>query len=160
MDSLGKYLTSIAAAAIICGVISKLYPKSSAGNSIIQMMCGVFMVLTAVSPWLKLPIYDFTAYVASFNQQADLASNWGIEEAEEYKRMLITEKVSTYILDKAAELGIVIDIEVILSEDEKSIPCGIIIKGEVPEEKKHQMEKLLENELGIRRADQIWIGSE
>ena len=160
MESLGKYLTSVAAAAIICSVISKLYPKGGAAGSVIQMMCGVFMMLTAVSPWLSVPVYDFTAYAQSFVQQADEARDWGKAEAEEYKRSLITEKVSTYILDKAAQLDMEIAVEVILSEDAQSVPCGIMIKGKVPEEKKYQMQKIIEEELGIRRADQIWTGPE
>lgn len=160
MESLGKYLTSVAAAAIISSVISKLYPKGRAASSIIQMMCGVFMMVTVVSPWLKLPVYDFTSYAQSFVQQADAAIDWGNAAAEEYKRTLITEKVSTYILDKAAQLDMEIEVEVILSADEQSIPCGIMIKGEVPEEKKYQMQNILEEELGIGRADQIWTGPE
>ena len=160
MEAVGRYLTSVAAAAIICGVISKLYPKSSTGGSIIQMLCGIFMLLTAVSPWVKLPVYDFEGYAASFSQQASLASNWGTEAAQEYKRTIITEKVSTYILDKAAQLGVEIDVEVSLTPDEQSIPCGVSIKGNVPEEKRLQMQKMLEDELGIGREAQIWTGSE
>ena len=72
--------------------------------------------------------------------------------------MYITEKVSTYILDKAEQLHLQVDVEVMLTEDEQSIPCGVTIKGTVPEDKKSQLERILETELGIGRSDQVWIG--
>ena len=95
MDSMGRYLTSVAAAAIICAVIEKLHPKSGTASAIIKMMCGIFMIMTVVSPWLKLQVYDFTAYAQSFSLQADEARVWGYEVAGEYKRAIISERVST-----------------------------------------------------------------
>ena len=158
MESVGRYLTSVAAAAIICAVIEKLHPKSGTASVILKMMCGIFMAVTAVSPWLKLQVYDFTAYAHSFSLQADEASAWGYEVAEEYKRAIITERVSTYILDKAAQLDLSIEVEVTLTTDEKSIPCGVVITGDVPEGKRIQLARILETELGIGRSDQIWTG--
>jgi len=148
MESMGRYLTSVAAAAIICGVIEKLHPKSGTASAILKMMCGIFMAVTIVSPWLKLKIYDFADYAQSFSQQADEAREWGYEVAGEYRRAIITEKVSTYILDKAAQLDLAIDVEVILTTDEQSIPCSVKIIGEVPEKKRIQLEHILETELG------------
>ena len=158
MESVGRYLMSVAAAAIICGILEKLYPKSGTAGTIIKMMCGVFMVLTAVSPWLKVSVYDFSAYAQSFSQQAYEASNLGLKAADEYRRTIISEKVTTYILDKAAQLDLQISVEVTLSDDERGIPCGLVISGAVPEEKKQKMQQILEEELGIGRADQIWTG--
>ena len=156
MESLGRYLISVAAAAIICSLLEKLNGKSSGASAIIKMMCGIFMAITVVSPWLKLRIYDFSAYADSFSQQANIARDLGIEEAEEYKRSLITEKVSTYILDKAAQMDLEISVEVFLTTDEQSIPCGVQIFGIVPADKKMQLSRMIEDELGIGRSDQVW----
>ena len=59
MESLGRYLTTVAAAAIICSVLEKFSGKGSAASATIKMMCGIFMVLTVVNTWLKLRVYDF-----------------------------------------------------------------------------------------------------
>ena len=98
MESLGRYLTTVAAAAIICSVLEKFTGKGSAASATIKMMCGIFMVLTVVNPWLKLRVYDFSAYAESFSEQACAARDSGMKAAEEYKRSIISEKVTTYIL--------------------------------------------------------------
>ena len=158
MESLGRYLTTVAAAAIICSVLEKFSGKGSAASATIKMMCGIFMVLTVVNPWLKLRVYDFSAYAESFSEQACAARDSGMEAAEEYKRSIISEKVTTYILDKAAGMDLKIAVDVMLTADEKCIPCGVTISGAVPEEKRLQLERILQEELGIGRSDQIWIG--
>ena len=158
MESLGRYLTTVAAAAIICSVLEKFSGKGSAASATIKMMCGIFMVLTVVNPWLKLRVYDFSAYAESFSEQACAARDSGMEAAEEYKRSIISEKVTTYILDKAAGMDLEIAVDVMLTADEECIPCGVTISGAVPEEKRLQLERILQEELGIGRSDQIWIG--
>ena len=156
MESVGRYLVSVTAAAIISSVIEKLIPKSGAGGAVIKMMCGIFMVLTAVSPWLKVQVYDLEAYARSFSEQAQAASDMGKDAAQEYRQSIIKEQVGTYILDKAATLDL--DIAVKVTLDGQDAPCGVEISGAVPEEERLIMEQFLEEELGIGRSEQIWTG--
>ena len=156
MESLGRYLISVAAAAIICSLLEKLNGKSSGASAIIKMMCGIFMAITVVSPWLKLQIYDFSVYADSFSQQAYIARDLGIEEAEEYKRSLITEKVSTYILDKAAREDISLTVDVIVGED--LLPERVELQGQWEEHTRQYLTELIERELGIAKGNQWWTG--
>lgn len=158
MEAMEQYILCVTAAAIICGAVMKLTSKFAASAAFMKMLCGIFMVITVTSPWLELPEYDLEEYVQSFSDQAHEASDRGAEAAEESKRSIIKETVTSYILDKAASMGMEIAVEVQLRADESAVPCGVCIEGDASAAQKLALQQYLEEELGIGMEDQQWIG--
>lgn len=158
MENMEQYVISVTAAAVICGAVMKLTSKFAASAVFIKMLCGFYMVITVASPWLELPEYDFAAYVQSFSAQAQEASSRGAEEAEEAKRTIIKQTITTYILDKAASMGMEITVQVQLREDDSAIPCAVQIEGDASAAQKQALQQYLEDDLGIGMEEQLWIG--
>ena len=71
---------------------------------------------------------------------------------------LIKQKTQAYILDKAHSFGCNPDVEVTLGDGPSPVPESVRITGEVPFSVRKDLEKLLEQELGISKENQQWIG--
>lgn len=157
MASLGKYLLGILACALICGIALELVGKKSGNGPLIRMICGVFMILCVVSPLLDIRIGPMSDLTGQIQQEADALTQDGKNLAQEYYRSVITQRTQAYILDKAVSLGADIEAEIVLSEDDTSVPKSVTVRGRISPYVKGLLSNWLESELGIATEEQTWI---
>ena len=157
MEALRQYVVSVVAAAIICGIVTGFLSKGNAGQ-IIKLICGLFLAFTVIRPIAKIDITDLSNFSLSFSKEAAEAVALGENLSRESIAEIIKEETEAYILDKAAALNAAPEVEVTVSDEEPIIPIAARISGERSPYAKQQLQRVLEEELGISKENQLWTG--
>ena len=157
MDGIRSYLISVICAAIICSIVATISSKKSANSAIIQMISGLFLAITMISPLVKIRLSDYSHYFDSFSMDAEMVVTMGEKAAAEEMRAIIISQTEAYILDKAVSMDAVIDVEVKLNDDYPPVPCEVTISGSVSPYAKETLSRYIANDLGISKEDQYWI---
>ena len=139
-----RYVLSLITAALLGGIITGILPSGSCGK-LLKLLCGVFLLAAVLRPLgeLELPDLDAQAAVAD-----------GLDFAQAQKRQVISQRLEAYILDKAAELGM--DIGVELTLDKTHCPQAALLTGSVSQSQRACLGEILETELGIPKECQHW----
>lgn len=155
--SLKAYIIRIIAAAIFCAIVKNLIGKSSAVSSIIKNLCGIFLVLTILSPVMNVDFHSITDHFYIFSEEANEYVDTGTQLSESSIRKSIKEHTEAYIVDKAASLKAELTVEVTLSDDEVPAPYSVMLKGRISPYAKSMLTQLISNDLGISKENQTWI---
>lgn len=158
MRSLGQYILSIALASLLVAIIGEFSDKKSATGTVIRMVCGLFLAFTVINPITELNFGILETFSENLRPDTASAVSTGTELAEESLHQIIKQETQTYILDKARLLGCTLEADVKVGEGEPPVPESVRITGEVPVHVRKEMELLLEQELGISKENQQWIG--
>lgn len=157
MESVKQYVISVTAAAIVCGVLNTMLKKGGM-HALVKLLCGFILAFTFLNPIGKLELMSLPDNSKpEYPSGSDMA-----QEGELYARNsmaeIIKEQTRAYILDKANELDLNLDVEVYLSEGAIPIPESVRITGQLSEYARQKMEAYLEKDLGIPKENQIWTG--
>ena len=151
-----SYILRIIAAAILCGILRVFLNEKNTVGKIGRLLCGLFMMITLLSPITQLSFKDITWYFEGLTEQAEEYANNGKLSAENSICGIIKEQTAAYILDKADGMGLEIAVEVELNEDHNPIPCGVTISGDASPYAKEIIRSYIEANLGIPKERQIW----
>lgn len=157
MESLRQYLISVAAAAIIGGVVKNLSDEKSTSGTVIRLITGLILVMTVLSPLVSLHLSDLPDLSESIMAEAKAVSSDGEELARQQMETVIMEQLEAYILDKAASHGVTLEVS-FRDFDESMVPRQVILRGKVSPYVKSQMQSEISAELGIAKENQVWTG--
>lgn len=157
MEGIREYLLSVICAAMICAVVHVLAGKKNAQFAIIRLISGLYMSLTLISPLVNIQLTDYREYFNSFSTDAEKAVSFGETAATDELRSIIKSQTEAYILDKAVSMDTVLNVEVTLNNENPPIPCGVTLTGSVSPYSKDVLSRLIVNDLGIAKEDQVWI---
>lgn len=124
----------------------------------LKLICGLFLAFTVAEPFATVSITDFTLFTADIHADAQAAVADGKEYVRISIRDIIKDETEAYILDKAEALGADIEVDVTVSGDYQPIPKTVCIAGSVSPYAKARLENMLEEDLGIGKEGQLWIG--
>lgn len=155
MAQLSEYVLRLTAAALICGLLLSLFGDGGL-KELVRLICSVFLAITVFSPLKSLDIPDFEEYFTTFSADAQDISRQGTEMAHSARLEHISDTLTAYILDKAASLGMQLQITLSLTPD--GCPEEILLTGEVPAKNRRQLSQWLTEQLGISKENQQWIG--
>ena len=154
MGALGQYAYGIMGGGLICTVILLLIPKGFSAP-IMKLLCGLFFSLSILNPLSGIDLsFDIQQWV-----QPVLAEDYAREGQALYRNHLaqcIKRETEEYILDKAADLGVSVSAEVILTESEIPVPEGAILSGTMEEEAKLRLQQIIRNDLNISKENLLW----
>lgn len=156
MDDLKQYLISVIIAAIVSGLILRFFQRNGAHTRLIKLLIGLFLSITVISPLTRIQFDRVITYFDEFEINAQKAVSDGTIQANQATETIIKDKATTYILDKASELGIEVEVDVTLTQTDPKTPCFVTIDGTVPAYKKQQLQKTIENDLGVSKENQRW----
>ena len=156
MEWIREYILSVTVAAIVCAIIRGLLAKKGTPASMGKLLTGIFMTLTILNPLVELTPGRIGEFAGGLDQQADAAVNEGEKIAANALLEDITERMRTYILEKADTLGANIQVELQMSNAIYPTPQRVTIRGDVSPYAKMRLKQVLQ-ELGIAEEDQIWI---
>ena len=154
MEGVSRYLLSISAAAIICGIAKATVDEKSAGGAMIRLIAGLIMTFTVISPVVEIDFGDIPALSSGISYDAEVVSEAGKEMALQEINSIISDELEAYILDKAASVGANIRVELRL---DGYVPAAVTIHGTVLPAAKQRLQKIFETELGIAKENQQWI---
>ncbi len=158
MHALGQYILTIGLASLIVAIIGEFSDPKSATGTAIRMVCGLFLAFTVMNPVTKLNMGILDAFSENLHPDAEAAVSAGAELADQSLREIIKQETQTYILDKARKMGYVLEADVTVGEGDPPVPEFVRITGSIPAHLQTNMEVLLEEELGISKENQQWIG--
>ena len=155
MQQLGQYVVSITAAALICGILLSVCREGTA-RSVIRLVCGIFLTITALSPMTDLSVPDFSVFASDHLAEGHAAASRGENQAKEETQERIRQHLEAYILDKASLVDAEITADILLSES--GYPETVRLAGAVSDTAKQQLQEIITNDLGIPKENQQWIG--
>lgn len=155
MEAITSYILSLSCGAILCSIILSISGTDGAGGSLRRMICGLFMAFLAISPLKDVNLEKFYQEMESYSDEADAAAQWGIAQAEGATAAIIKDQCEAYILDKAGELGM--EVEVYVSLDAQSrLPVAVSLTCSATPYQKQVLTDYIRETLGIERSQQQW----
>lgn len=153
MGVVREYLISVTAAALICSVAVKLVRNGTVG-AVIKLLTGILMALVVLMPLLQIRLGNLELYIDDVRSEAGIVAGNGETMAKKAMEEIISQRVQTYILDKAGSLGAVLSVHVGL---EDCVPCCVTLEGSISPYSKSVLQEYIRTQLGIDVEDQIWI---
>ena len=146
-----------AGAALISSAALKLAPKGGAKRAV-SLACGLLSVITVLSVVIKPDSDSLAQYMELYRERAEgIVENAVISDTPD-TRFIIESRLEEYILDKAALDGLTVDITASWSDKGFWYPTKAALGGNLTEEERDRVERLVEEELGIPKEGQIWTG--
>ncbi len=154
MEALREYLLRMCAAGVLCALVSGLLGKKGMIGAATKLLTGMLMLVTLLSPLVKLPLTSLDSVLTDITQEADSVAASGENSARQAMEAIIMEKTEAYILDKAKGYGGSITVSVTLNGE--SLPAAVQISGSISPYGKKQLQDSIEQELGIPMEAQTW----
>lgn len=156
METVAEYVIRIFIASAICSVLTAILSEK-ASKGLIKVICGIFMTVTIISPLKKIDFPNVINQLKHFEVfEYDDAIAAGVSQANQSQEVLIKERVTAYILEKAASLGMNIDIDLTTSGEPSYIPNSIKIYGNYSPYSRKVLTAYLSEEIGIPEEYQHW----
>jgi hypothetical protein len=118
------------------------------------MLCGGLMALSVLSPLAQIRIDQLTICWEDIQMEGQIHADEGRKVSDEAIKQRISGMTTTYILDKAATMGAVLDVEV---ELDGFLPCAVEMKGAVSPYVRSVLTAYIADQLGITKEAQRWI---
>ena len=158
MDLIRQYILGIVSAALICAIAFKMLDGKGVSAQLGKMVCGVFLMFTLLQPVSSFSLVSDVFSSESFYLDGESVAFEGQNSSREQLRAIISDRVEAYILDKASQYDAQLLITVYLSEEDIPVPESITLTGSISPYGKQQLQTMMEQELGIKKEDQKWIG--
>ena len=156
MESVKTYLLSIVAAAVVCGIITRLVGEKGTQGAMVKLIAGLFLAFTVIRPVADIRLDTLTDFT-------DLYTDAGVQAAAEGERMTkdalrssIKAQTEAYILDKAAGLDLNLEVEVTVSQDEIPVPNAVRLSGKASPYAKSRLQEIITQEIGVDKENQLW----
>ena len=157
MEWLQQYLVSVTAAGIICSIAKSACDGKTVSGSMIRLIAGIVMTVTVLSPVMTLKVDNLPDLAADWTIDAGAAVAEGKEMAAEQVNAIISDRVSAYILDKAAAFGAELYVEVRMPADGSGQPESVVLRGNVSPYAKSRLQRIIAEEILIPKENQQWI---
>ncbi len=158
MLSIRTYFLTLTAAAVLCGIVTSLLPGSGSASTLVKLISGVLLTLTALKPLLGVNldtvIRNWEWEQESVTASAELGENIARDAMGEH----IKSQCEAYILDKAGELGLNIAAHISLSTEGIPQPVSVTLEGAASPYARTWLQSVITRDLGIAKEDQRWIG--
>lgn len=154
MEAIRQYILTLVSASVVCSLVSRIIGKKQI-KGITDMVCGLFIAVTMMSPWLKLEIPDIRNYTQSFAMEAETAVRAGTDGASRQMHDIIKREVESYILKEAHYRNMNVDVEVSLDVD-SGIPNTVEITGETSPYERKVLSRYISHNLSIPEEAQKW----
>ena len=158
MGVIREYLLSVTGASALCGIVSAVTGKNTY-SGIIRLICGAFLLFTVTAPLVRAEFTALPIPGEELVKEAENAVLKGVDYAAQARARIIKEELEAYIMDKASGLDAQINPQITLTDDTPPIPAKVTIIGTWTPAAKSQLERILTQDLGIAKEQQIWMES-
>jgi len=156
MEGMKSYIVSIVAAAVLISMLSCFFKKGSIASKPFMLIAGVFMILSLLQPILGFRMGGYSFEIAGFYEEAEDMIQDSLGHSREQMASIITYQVRTYIQNKASAMGLVLQIEVMLSDEDPPVPWSVHLWGAISPREKEILEAYIYDNLAIVRERVFW----
>ena len=156
MIAVQNALFRIVAAALAVSLINVIPMKQSL-RRVIRAGCGALLLLTVLTPLLRLRNVDPKDYLSQF-QIDDSMIDEAVRDGQTRAQALITGQTEAYIWDKAAALGAEVRAKVTLAalSEHYSYPYAVTLRGRWTAAQRQALSDYIAQTLGIPPERQTW----
>ena len=150
------YILSIVAAAVVSAIAKGLLGNKTMVGKFVSLLCGIFIVVTVISPLRNIGFSGIADYFDNLSVDAQIYVDEGKSVAENQTADIIKSQVEAYVLEKAADMGLEITVEVELDGSNGYVPCAVALSGKASPYAQAQLATYIEDTLGIAKEKQKW----
>lgn len=151
-----QYIIAVTAAAVVGCIAVSICDKKSATSAVVKLIVGVFMTLTILKPMIEIKIADISEYLSFVNTTASDSVQAGCDWADSETTAIIKEQSEAYILDKASNVGVQVEVDVAVCAQAPYAPSAVTVSGNVSPYAKMQLSEIIEKDIGVSKENQIW----
>lgn len=156
MSSIGQYLFSVLIAALLTTIVCIFVSEKTSSGLTLKIICGIFLVFTAISPVLDIHIIDLSDYWSTISEDTQHISAYGIESSLAEQKTIINEYLTAYVLEKAHALNLDVDTYIEFNNDSIPTPYKIYFKGNASPYAREELTQYITENLGIPEEHLIW----
>ena len=105
LEVVTAWIRALVGAAVFCALATALCPEGRV-KRVLRFACGLVMAAALLSPVLKLDGAALPKAMARYSEAARQQAQSAADDADRLSRTIIESECETYILDKAAQLGL------------------------------------------------------
>lgn len=152
---IGAYLIAVTAACMLA-VMADALVKSPPVRRVARLVGGLLILLTVLSPLVRLEARDPTEFVEGFAQDADLDAEAVQTDYREQWAERVRELLEQNIEQQAASMGLTLRAEVVVRIGECPEPESVTLHGTAAPEEQMALQVYLVQTLGFAKERVIW----
>lgn len=157
MDAVRSYLLRLTVAAFFSALVLTLVPNGLCKRAA-TLICGLVMLLLALSPLVRFDEQTLAAAISSMDLEQE-QTRTGVEiRNRELVAKIISDRVQTYILDKATQMGMQLEVEITMNTDASTpYPEEVTLRGEATSAQRQKLGTYLLESFAIAPERQVWL---
>lgn len=152
---IGAYLIAVTAACMLAVMVDALV-KSPPVRRVARLVGGLLILLTVLSPLVRLEARDLTEFVEGFAQDANLDAEAVQTDYREQWAERVRELLEQNIEQQAASMGLTLRAEVDVRIGECPEPESVTLHGAAAPEEQMALQVYLVQTLGFAKECVIW----
>lgn len=152
---IGAYLIAVTAACMLAVMVDALV-KSPPVRRVVRLVGGLLILLTVLSPLVRLEARDLTEFVEGFAQDANLDAEAVQTDYREQWAERVRELLEQNIEQQAASMGLTLRAEVVVRIGECPEPESVTLHGAAAPEEQMALQVYLVQTLGFSKERVIW----
>ena len=140
------------------GIVQTIAGKKGTHAALLQLIGGLFLTFTVIAPIADVELEEILDDPWDFAVQGSAIAEEGQQYAQDQLHGIIKNRCEAYILDKALALQAQLQVEVMLSQDEIPVPASVRLQGSISPYARNALQQWLQDDIGIPKERQIWIG--
>lgn len=157
IDAVRSYLLRLTVAAFFSALVLTLIPNGLSKRAA-TLVCGLIMLLLALSPLVQLDEQALAAAISRIELEQE-QTRTGVElRNRELVAQIISARVQAYILDKAAEMGMQLEVEITMNTDASTpYPEAVTLRGEATPAQRQKLGTYLYESYALVPERQVWL---
>lgn len=153
MAAARAWLTAVVSVTLLLSVVQTLIPKGSL-REIASFVGGLLLLAVLLRPLGSVDLSAVSLDLAPYQQTVERRQAELEQEGQKELIGLIEAELGSYIWDKAADLGLTLQVQVTVEPDGSGVPATVSVELTGP--KSEALSRWLETELGVPAERQVW----
>ena len=153
MAAARTWLTAVVSVTLLLSVVQTLIPKGSL-REIASFVGGLLLLAVLLRPLGSVDLSAVSLDLAPYRQTVEQRQAELEQEGQKELIGLIEAELGSYIWDKAADLGLTLQVQVTAEPDGSGVPAPVSVELTGP--KSEALSRWLETELGVPAERQVW----
>ena len=160
MGAVRGWLMAVISVSLLCAIAGALMPQGAV-RRVGRLVCGLVLLAAILCPLAGLDVEAGQRWLDGYLSGIDWEEARLREEINSQMKPIIEQEYAAYIVDKAAQLGLDCSAQVECRESEEGLylPGRAEVRGNLSEEDRAQLLRMISEDLGIPAA-QITIDKE
>lgn len=161
MELVRQWLTGVTCAALIAALANGLMPKGPV-KQVGKLVCALVLLCAVLRPVLSMDIPEAGQITSGLHGQVEDNRAQLERQGSTMLKTLIERECGAYIVDKAAQLGLVCraQVECVPGEGGTWLPHTARVTGQLDDGQRRELTAVIRSELGIDPERQVYAGGE